>query len=48
MKVEIKCPSCQVILGSLEKESLTPNDIEEYATMLRCQCSEQVELIMVE
>lgn len=48
MKLEIKCPTCQKVLGSLEKEVFSDADKDEYIAMLQCTCSAPIELIAVE
>lgn len=48
MIAEIKCPSCQTILGYLEKENVNTDDVAEYVSGLRCKCEQPVELIIAE
>jgi hypothetical protein len=48
MQADIKCPSCGKVLGTIEKDEITQQDMELYNQMCKCDCGAQAALDITE
>jgi hypothetical protein len=48
MKVSVKCSTCQELLGTIEKPSVTEIDVEFYRVMVVCSLGHGLENVTLE